>query len=525
MTTPESTKACSSWTFSLRIPPNIHNGTKNATISPPPEVVQLVARLETETETSVPSLPITTRTGNETKRTLRVASTTSSSSSSSNFDTTETEKLLHQPQPQLQKQPHQSQQSCWSLTASNCGAIGVGATTTTTTTPTEQVQLGLESNYLLQLVYRPAWQGLPEYTQRSSKLMSLLTSCCNGNQDYRIPGPQQVSDLYTTQDIVHYEVVDDPKQPFLIRGIGPCQALRVYLRPRYYYSNDEDGHNILNSAGTDNTRLPPMPDYFQDAMKAHFDRMGLSSRSTSLTEASSTWSRFSEPRDSLHPSKSDDGPNDDDRTGRLRQCIVITFAMPLLTSTEAKDSTTGSSSPSAPPPLLWKVDLPPPLSRNDSLIVDSITVLDGKLQQPSSSKPPTHVYINGYQSWSFAGSVTKGERQPQSAMPNMFSGAFNRGGTPPLEKATTQWFGRREHDNTTTTTESSSTYYQSNFFTCITTEGKDNEQKCDDNGPMLTSSNASNNAEEIGLDENGGRSFWAGCHNTSNLESFALVRI
>ena len=44
---------------------------------------------------------------------------------------------------------------------------------------------------------------------------------------------------------------------------------------------------------------------------------------------------------------------------------------------------------------------------------------------------PTHIYINGYQSWSYAGSVPRGENQPRSAMPDLFSGAFNAGGTVP----------------------------------------------------------------------------------------------
>jgi hypothetical protein len=46
-------------------------------------------------------------------------------------------------------------------------------------------------------------------------------------------------------------------------------------------------------------------------------------------------------------------------------------------------------------------------------------------------KHPTHVYLNGWQSWSFAGSVSRGQPQPTLAMPDYLSKSFNYGACHP----------------------------------------------------------------------------------------------
>ena len=82
------------------------------------------------------------------------------------------------------------------------------------------------------------------------------------------------------------------------------------------------------------------------------------------------------------------------------------------------------------PPLLWKVWLPE--IPEYPIAVETLSVFDGRLQQKKRNLPkPTHVYINGYQSWSFAGSLLRGQIQPGSALPASFSRAFNHGGSSP----------------------------------------------------------------------------------------------
>ena len=88
---------------------------------------------------------------------------------------------------------------------------------------------------------------------------------------------------------------------------------------------------------------------------------------------------------------------------------ILTFAMPIDDSG---------------PPLLWKVEMPP----NPLIAVETYTMLDGFLDTNDTHHSPTHIYINGYQSWSFSGSVVQGDKQPQSAMHDVFSRAFNHGG-------------------------------------------------------------------------------------------------
>ncbi|EJK45702.1 hypothetical protein THAOC_35671 [Thalassiosira oceanica] len=72
---------------------------------------------------------------------------------------------------------------------------------------------------------------------------------------------------------------------------------------------------------------------------------------------------------------------------------------------------------------------------NPNIAIDSFCIMNGSLQlhqretTVSSSydiDAPTNVYVNGYQSWSFCGSVLRGEPQPKSAMPNFLRAAFNR---------------------------------------------------------------------------------------------------
>jgi hypothetical protein len=109
--------------------------------------------------------------------------------------------------------------------------------------------------------------------------------------------------------------------------------------------------------------------------------------------------------------------------------IIITFAIP--TSSSNDDGYHSDANESLP--LLWKVDFP----LDSTVAMDNLTILRGPLQYNPVERPiikkkhPTHVYLNGWQSWSFAGSVSRGQPQPTSAMPDYLSKSFNYGACHP----------------------------------------------------------------------------------------------
>ena len=172
------------------------------------------------------------------------------------------------------------------------------------------------------------------------------------------------------------------------------------------------------------------------------------------------------------------------------------------------------------PPLLWKAKVP----RDPSIAIQTITVFDGILATrddslfiKSSNNDPTHIYCNGWQSWSFAGSVPKGSLRPKSAMPRFLSKAFNRGGKfpPPgvmhMHKHAVQRLRRLQsrdeqihngfdersisyHANGTRAQilpERQSSRYKSEFFVCLT------------QSKSLSSDSIADN-DISSLDENGG---------------------
>lgn len=102
--------------------------------------------------------------------------------------------------------------------------------------------------------------------------------------------------------------------------------------------------------------------------------------------------------------------------------IILTFAIP--TNHKSKF-------------LLWKVKFPSSTTSSQwthDMAIETLTIFASSVGDSSSSSPSQSydsIFINGWQSWSFTGNVKKGQMQPKPAMPNVFSGAFNRGGTVP----------------------------------------------------------------------------------------------
>jgi hypothetical protein len=275
--------------------------------------------------------------------------------------------------------------------------------------------LVLKSSILLQLSYRPLWQAIPEFTAKRGYTTSALEACCTCT--CTTEPEMRLQETYTSA-----HVVSTHKTQVTIRGLGRCQAVQVILEP--HPKPDLE-----------------VPELYQEAVARHKQRMAAPTEST-------TWTRFTEPADDVDASKTTNNNHNH------KNQIVVTFCLPLVTEKKYD------------PPLLWKVEVPesPGL---EGLVLDTLTVLDGTVDL---NEPATHVYIQGYQSWSFTGSILQGQPQPQPALPNVFSKAFNHGGSVPARP--TLEIPESSSLPATTSSPSPPRFYQSDFFTCLTT-GRD----------------------------------------------------
>ena len=368
-------------------------------------------------------------------------------------------------------------------------------------------QWNVTSSKLMSVTYRPAHEALPSYTNRtmtrevwSRSFGTCLSKPCGKKRRFArtlagAPEPiHRVRIDYTVDDILHVDSIVAKNPPaknsvssnaeqsvgdvstsgVWIRGVGYCHALRIYLKPKFGSCADIEKNDLKVEAAPflvdqkNEFDLPPME---------QFDNLD---------------------------TKDDKSAN----VGRMRG-PVLTFAVPCQWPGEKTLAVHKC------PPLLWKVEHPP----NPNVAIDSFCVMNGSLQlhqrgattSPShGAETPTNVYVNGYQSWSFSGSVLQGEPQPKSAMPNVLSAAFNRGGmvlSAEDSKASvdsdywndgmgvdsTDWSARDdESDDELTET---SAYYKSDMFACISSSGKDKSQHKDN---------------RVQLDEEGGPALIAG---------------
>ena len=307
----------------------------------------------------------------------------------------------------------------------------------------------ISSTQLLSITYSAAWKNLPEYTNNLAKASSLsCCSCVYTNDKENDEDPLYTTDVFTVDDIVQVDTMtpmvaiandDDTVVP-------PQTGLRVTLRPLDYRAVD--------------SQVPP---YLRSAWNQRRERLGTTT--------------------SPSPQDTATGP-------------VLEFCL----ARHLKDA-----------PLLSRVTLP--VNPECPIAVRSITMLDGSLSTTTvaaaaaASDPvltteseedtgprPTHIYINGYQSWSFAGSVPRGSPQPKSALPDVFSRAFNLGGTlPPGQKK--------------------KPFYQSDFFACITSDGRDADKRS-----LRSTSNKFPFQE---LDETGGPALLLGW--LSQREQFGII--
>jgi hypothetical protein len=336
----------------------------------------------------------------------------------------------------------------------------------------------VSSRQLLSITYCPAWQAIPEYTtqlcnclcgncktdgsNRSSKtsdISSMSRLCCwNTCGSYAAPHVEHIQEIFTVADIAKIVTSDDTDDATTriplthIRGLGDCHTIKVYLRP-------------MSTTSTQHTAIP---NNMQQSWEKHVRRMQENGRTIKQTlKSTANLSSISDTSTLDVDHNITNGHVDDDDNNEDQDYIgpIITFCVP----TSQVD-----------PPLLWKVWVPP--IHEYPIAIQTITVLDGKLQtRPSKSdglssitnqalRPqPTHIYINGYQSWSFSGSLIKGQLQPGSALPNTFSQAFNLGGSPPPPTSTILQT-ENNPSSTSSTPEPFKSQYQSDFFTCISSD-------------------------------------------------------
>lgn len=353
-------------------------------------------------------------------------------------------------------------------------------------------QWNVTSSKLMSVTYRPAHEALPSYTNRTMKrdvwnrsFGTCLSKACGKKRRFArtlagAPEPiHRVRIDYTVEDILHVEsivarnpsnnadeksVEDVSTTGVWIRGVGYCHALRIYLKPKFGSRADE----IESEANDLKGEASPFVDQeneFDLPPVEQIDNLDTKVDGCAIVR--------------MH------GP-------------VLTFAVPCQWPGEKRLAVHNC------PPLLWKVEHPP----NPNIAIDSFCVMNGSLQlhqreaTASSSydiDTPTNVYVNGYQSWSFCGSVLRGEPQPKSAMPNFLSAAFNRGGmvlSADGSKANMNsdyWndgvrvdssdLSDHEDDSDDELTETAA-HYKSDMFACISSNGQDKSQ-CEDNRIQL----------------------------------------
>jgi hypothetical protein len=285
---------------------------------------------------------------------------------------------------------------------------------------------------LLRVTYFPAWQALPAYTNTRT-----FSSCCGARGAAALGcggNPIDYSTFtYTTADVVSVRHVDAVQIP----GVGTCRGVQLQLRS-------------FECAVSGSVYYGPVPESMQIAWLAHLAQIQQSRQSRGLPVPPV-------PTDATH----------DGEGGAATRGPIITFCLPA-----SRDD----------PPLLWKVTFPTVLNRN--IAIESLTVFDGALVIDRNRHPtPTHIYINGFQSWSFAGSVPRGHAQPTSAMPNVLSRAFNYGGSvpPPAEVEMNDAYSRHASQGGGAVPAAAppppppsplQVQYTSDFFTCVTSDGQ-----------------------------------------------------
>lgn len=419
----------------------------------------------------------------------------------------------------------------------------------------------LESQNILTVTYVQAVHALPSYTnknvgvdyvQRMFKRAKCSRSCFKKARVY--------VETYDASDILRVDRLSSDHVN--IRGFSHCEGIQIMLRRKF-----ENGgtHTRFSTHCDEGVEQQGDEKILLEGEKVH---------------------------GCVQTDQGDDGgenhEDDDDDDGISARAsldvdcgAIVTFVMPMntslnmCTSTNSSDRDDDEKIPVAPP-LLWKVQMPP----DPSIALEAITVLDGSLNVHPQEKDnnyddgnvcsndmvgsssqcsdhgrggredeesysevsctashPTNIYINGYQSWSFTGSVTQGDEQPKSAMPDFLSKAFNYGGEIPPPATDddggdyrddgeidendddNEWVGKDgsepmirggrgggyvrpcSKDGIDTCNFQNLTHYKSDFFTCVSCTDKED---CSGKDAEEEDSLESKHLNNCPLDENSG---------------------
>jgi len=320
---------------------------------------------------------------------------------------------------------------------------------------------------LLTITYRPRYQALPSYTNISihrdilCRLVGMNHNCkhhttSDNYSNLRRGLFQKKIDwmhlVYTHDDIRKIEILSE-KEDYNIDGIGSCMAIQVYLRSKQ--------NNELSSSGSTSNNSN-------------------SSRQKVPTKMASKMSNEDHPNveyqsvDRNIDSEANNDSNEDDFFNKKTNGPIITFAIPKQSNERIGNSCK---------PLLWKVSMP----TDPSIAIETVTVLNGSLSNiskstmptPTSSTvpSPTHVFLNGWQSWTFTGSVLKNTTQPKSALADTFSLSFNKGGTlPPISRSSdfdAESKQEKPDSYNSIWNNSKSNHFVSDFFAAVTTASTD----------------------------------------------------
>ena len=355
----------------------------------------------------------------------------------------------------------------------------------------------IASSSFLEVIYRPRREGLPFYTNRNRSVCRNIASCggrLRGSEvddsDYFLDADEPdgkdtemitgsvglQKEIYGRNDILKFEKVDDvdigqsninakiDSTSANISLVTKWKGIRVHLRShrRGYTQNHPKSRIGLKNAVIENSLNAAK---YKGSQECEVGDKSNQEGIEMLTPHTSTT-----PLLKSNPAEGYKDPGDHSSDTGM-DCIVITFALP---SVQDETCFTSQADSITPPPLIWKVDFP----LDPRISLEHLTVLNGDLSYSERKPPikhPSHIYINGWQSWSFSGSVARGDPQPGSAMPDYLSRAFNFGGSCPNRISP-----KRTRIRTSSTSNETSSlapsgdavtppsYYKSEMYTALT---------------------------------------------------------
>jgi len=421
---------------------------------------------------------------------------------------------------------------------------------------TTQTNWNIQSHNLLTVTYTPSDEAVPEYTRSNwcdgitRRLVEPFTSSSSigssttRDSTTRVRGATRkrhvYQEVYTREDVQKVVVLDGggsgggDSEGVQIRGWPcNCHAVQIHLLPpssplhedeeeertaeqqqrtKYRFRRRRGGRGRSTSGEDDSDGLEEQYNVTSAATDNDDDDGG--KKGDNLPPP--PWQIKHNNNNNNNSNGTADGNGDTSVLPAAAWGPIITFAIPDITT--HTNNNNNNTLIEDPPPLLWKVQFPP----DPTIALEAITVLDGildipppddtadtKQQQQQHNATPTNIYINGYQSWSYAGSIEKGAVQPTSALPDVCSKAFNYGAdVPPPTSTRNRNDEYIDDDQSRRMSFHKSAFYKSDFFTCLTTTNNNNNNNNSNSNNRSTTNEQQqqrkNSQQQPTIDENGG---------------------